>query len=196
MSCQTWADSRRYLLTSAKSTILTPLQGHYDIAFACVAYLARCTTDLLEHKQDTSAALVSVAEGFHSLQQYANSFWSDHFLEFAVLNADMRILEMDPIMTQMKRLHAISDMYSSLPPTTTEIASNGQPDTRVSVLAQCGDVRFFLRDTLNHRQNLSRRQEKTSSKYYTTYVLYTSPLTTITTQHRQELTICLRLDRC
>lgn len=148
------------------STILTPVQGHYSIAFACIAYLANCMTDLLEQKQDPIAALVSIAEGFHSLQPYANSFWADHFLEFMALSAGMPTLETVPILTELRHLHALCDRSPSLPPAAQETLGNDQldPSIRTNALAQWEDTRTFLTDMLVHRHNLSRTQEKQPSK--------------------------------
>lgn len=66
-------DTCRFLLSSASQIILIPIQGHYDIAFACVAYLASCR-GLIERGDNNIESLSDVSEGFHFLHLYANVF--------------------------------------------------------------------------------------------------------------------------
>jgi hypothetical protein len=163
----TFAKLSRFLLTSTGGAFLTPLRSHYDIAFACVAYLVQCT-DLIDGNDRISDALLNVVEGFHSLQLYANAFWSDHFLEFIASSSDTATLGSDIIMEQLQALQLIHKRHSALLPNSAQTVVSAETslivDIRLEFLTKWKDIHSFLQQIVNHRRDLTSLQEKSTSK--------------------------------
>jgi hypothetical protein len=151
-------------------TVVTPLQGHFDIAFACITYLANCTDLVKRGDEFSSGAMHNIAEGYHSLQLYANAFWIDHFLEFAALNSNIHKPGLDPLVNQLRYLHALHKKYPASVPDNVQCDLRAELsaiiDISVSHLANWKDVQGFLKEILTHRQSLARMQEKATSKYF------------------------------
>lgn len=155
------------------TVLLRPLKSHYDIALACVTYLASCTADLLMHDEETSVALVNTAEGFHSLQLYANTFWTDHFIEFMNLYPGTQTIDPTPIMLQLQKLHANWKLNAALLPLAAQSGNSNElglmNKKHARLLAPWEGIQVLLQDTLTHRRSLLQQQEKTLGQSFLCY---------------------------
>jgi hypothetical protein len=151
------ANHGRYLLDASKGPILSPLQAHYDISFACVAYLVS-SVDLIDSSHYPIKPLLRVVEGFHSLQLYANAFWPEHVLEFALLYSAIGTIGTDPIMVQLHQLKEIHDKYT-VSPADRRTESTAALDPRLDRLKGRTDLHTLLKQVLRYRQSLLYAQQ-------------------------------------
>ncbi|GIJ89554.1 DNA-directed RNA polymerase II subunit RPB1 [Aspergillus pseudoviridinutans] len=70
---------REYFVHGGGARFLRPIQAHFNISFACLAYLTK-GMDLLDPDIDSEQNVSEVARGFHGLCWYAHEHWLYHLL--------------------------------------------------------------------------------------------------------------------
>jgi hypothetical protein len=110
--------------------------------------------------------LTQIGEGFHSLQLYANAFWLEHLLEYAVVRGSVNSHHLNPL---AKQLSLLCEMHASI------VGSKDNPedittmllpaDPRLQSLDQCGSIFALASCTSQYRQELRQRQQRAKGKY-------------------------------
>ena len=77
--------------------------GNYNVCFSCVCYLNSSLSLLPDNSTDQDRA-VSIIQGYHGLQLYANQFWFKHLLAYCRLRTYGRLWIPNDLKVQLELL--------------------------------------------------------------------------------------------
>jgi hypothetical protein len=87
--------SRRYLLQAAGNSLVKPINAHYNVSIACIAYL-RTSFNFIDPQFSAEQNSINVVKGFHGLHLYANEYWLAHLIAYANMHEITEPLPVTP----------------------------------------------------------------------------------------------------
>ncbi|KAK4993862.1 hypothetical protein LTR50_000075 [Elasticomyces elasticus] len=147
-----------FILHQSSGPALDYLQAQKGLAFACAAYMLH-SFELIDPDVSEERRIISVANGFHSLQNYAYAHWTDHLLIFAEKNKGLDGDHGNYLLSLLHRLyqrHIVLQTKLNLQERLVERV----PDPRLNYLNANHGVRGLVEQVLRNRATQLQQQRE------------------------------------